>query len=155
MRSIRIFAKNMGDPYYEPTIVVHDNVHDNVHLLCYSGHIRHLSFTCPVNFGNRPANFNLPGHCGRTTENSYHKFCTMQIMEILQKKTKHYQHLICSLPACEPTRLITVSRLEAKQSSMLSLLITNSHVAYTFSGSNECLPSVLFIFNYMVVFFFM
>jgi len=23
--SIRIFAKNMGDPYYEPTIVVHDN----------------------------------------------------------------------------------------------------------------------------------
>jgi len=21
---IRIFAKNMGDPYYEPTIVVHD-----------------------------------------------------------------------------------------------------------------------------------
>ena len=25
MRSIRIFAKNMGDPYYEPTIVVHDS----------------------------------------------------------------------------------------------------------------------------------
>ena len=25
MRSIRIFAKNMGDPYYEPTIVVHDH----------------------------------------------------------------------------------------------------------------------------------
>ena len=24
MRFIRIFAKNMGDPYYEPTIVVHD-----------------------------------------------------------------------------------------------------------------------------------
>ena len=24
MCSIRIFAKNMGDPYYEPTIVVHD-----------------------------------------------------------------------------------------------------------------------------------
>ena len=24
MRSIRIFAKNMGDPYYEPTTVVHD-----------------------------------------------------------------------------------------------------------------------------------
>ena len=24
MRSIRIFAKNMGDPYYEPTIMVHD-----------------------------------------------------------------------------------------------------------------------------------
>ena len=24
MRSIRVFAKNMGDPYYEPTIVVHD-----------------------------------------------------------------------------------------------------------------------------------
>ena len=24
--SIRIFAKNIGDPYYEPTIVVHDNV---------------------------------------------------------------------------------------------------------------------------------
>jgi len=22
--SIRIFAKNMGNPYYEPTIVVHD-----------------------------------------------------------------------------------------------------------------------------------
>ena len=26
MRSIRVFAKNMGDPYYEPTIVVHDNI---------------------------------------------------------------------------------------------------------------------------------
>ena len=26
MCSIRIFAKNMGDPYYEPTIVVHDIV---------------------------------------------------------------------------------------------------------------------------------
>ena len=24
VRSIRVFAKNMGDPYYEPTIVVHD-----------------------------------------------------------------------------------------------------------------------------------
>jgi len=24
VRSIRIFAKNMGDPYYEPTIVAHD-----------------------------------------------------------------------------------------------------------------------------------
>ena len=24
MHSIRVFAKNMGDPYYEPTIVVHD-----------------------------------------------------------------------------------------------------------------------------------
>ena len=24
MRSIRVSAKNMGDPYYEPTIVVHD-----------------------------------------------------------------------------------------------------------------------------------
>ena len=24
MCSIRIFAENMGDPYYEPTIVVHD-----------------------------------------------------------------------------------------------------------------------------------
>jgi len=24
MRSIRIFAKNLGNPYYEPTIVVHD-----------------------------------------------------------------------------------------------------------------------------------
>ena len=27
MYSIRIFAKNMGDPYYEPTIVVHDNLY--------------------------------------------------------------------------------------------------------------------------------
>ena len=26
MRSIRIIAKNMGYPYYEPTIVVHDTV---------------------------------------------------------------------------------------------------------------------------------
>jgi len=24
MRSIRVFAKNLSDPYYEPTIVVHD-----------------------------------------------------------------------------------------------------------------------------------
>jgi len=23
--SIRVFAKNLGDPYYEPTIMVHDN----------------------------------------------------------------------------------------------------------------------------------
>ena len=29
MRSIRIFAKNMGNPYYEPTIVVHDNIKHN------------------------------------------------------------------------------------------------------------------------------
>ena len=27
MHSIRIFAKNMGDPYYEPTIMVRDLVH--------------------------------------------------------------------------------------------------------------------------------
>ena len=26
MRYIRIFAKNMGNPYYEPTIVLHDEV---------------------------------------------------------------------------------------------------------------------------------
>jgi len=26
MRSIRVFAKNLGDPYYEPTIVIHDNM---------------------------------------------------------------------------------------------------------------------------------
>jgi len=26
VRSIRVFAKNLGDPYYEPTIVVHDNL---------------------------------------------------------------------------------------------------------------------------------
>jgi len=25
--SIRVFAKNLGNPYYEPTIVVHDNEH--------------------------------------------------------------------------------------------------------------------------------
>ena len=31
MRSIRIFAKNMGDPYYEPTIVVHDEHNIVVH----------------------------------------------------------------------------------------------------------------------------
>ena len=24
MRSIRVFAKTMGDPYYEPTAMVHD-----------------------------------------------------------------------------------------------------------------------------------
>jgi len=24
VRSIRVFAKNLGDPYYEATIVVHD-----------------------------------------------------------------------------------------------------------------------------------
>ena len=29
MCSIRIFAKNMGDPHYEPTIVVHDNGDDD------------------------------------------------------------------------------------------------------------------------------
>jgi len=26
VHSIRVFAKNMGDPYYGPTIVVHDYV---------------------------------------------------------------------------------------------------------------------------------
>ena len=31
--------------------------------------------SCPVNFGNCPADFGLSGHCGRTTENSYHKLC--------------------------------------------------------------------------------
>ena len=31
MCSIRIFAKNMGDPYYEPSIVVHDYI-DNTSL---------------------------------------------------------------------------------------------------------------------------
>jgi len=33
--SIRIFAKNIGDPYYEPTIVVHDKRHTTqaLHLL--------------------------------------------------------------------------------------------------------------------------
>ena len=30
MRSIRVFAKNMGDPYYEPTIVVHDIMNNNM-----------------------------------------------------------------------------------------------------------------------------
>jgi len=29
MRSIRVFTKNLGDPYYEPTIVVHDSVIKN------------------------------------------------------------------------------------------------------------------------------
>ena len=37
MRSIRIFAKNMGDPYYEPTTVVHDR--------------SALSFTVEINSG--------------------------------------------------------------------------------------------------------
>ena len=31
MRSIRVFVNNMGDPYYEPTIVVHDS--DIVHIM--------------------------------------------------------------------------------------------------------------------------
>jgi len=30
VRSIRVFAKNLGDPYYEPTIVVHDSTVWNV-----------------------------------------------------------------------------------------------------------------------------
>jgi len=29
VRSIRVFAKNMGDPYYEPTIVVHGNCYNS------------------------------------------------------------------------------------------------------------------------------
>ena len=28
--SIGVFAKNMGDPYYEPTIVVHDTTKINI-----------------------------------------------------------------------------------------------------------------------------
>ena len=31
MRSIKSFAKNMGDPYYEPTTVVHDEPTTVVH----------------------------------------------------------------------------------------------------------------------------
>ena len=49
--------------------------HYNVHLLCYSGHIGHSSSMCSINFGNCPANFGLPEHCGRATENSYRKLC--------------------------------------------------------------------------------
>jgi len=31
--SIRVFAKNQGNPYYEPTIVVHDDDHPkDVHI---------------------------------------------------------------------------------------------------------------------------
>ena len=26
VRSIRVFAKNMGEPYYEPTIMIHDSL---------------------------------------------------------------------------------------------------------------------------------
>ena len=33
MRSIRVFAKNMGNPYYEPTIVVHDK--SNICLISF------------------------------------------------------------------------------------------------------------------------
>ena len=33
MHSIRIFAKNMGDPYYEPTIVVHDDIISTTFLI--------------------------------------------------------------------------------------------------------------------------
>ena len=34
MCSIRVFAKNMGDPYYEPTIVVHDMWFKYIIQLC-------------------------------------------------------------------------------------------------------------------------
>ena len=30
MCSVRVCTKNMGDPYYEPTIVVHDAVKHNI-----------------------------------------------------------------------------------------------------------------------------
>ena len=50
MRSIRIFAKNMGDPYYEPTIMVHDTLvcsdntlHKDLHAYCYSDCFHHNS----------------------------------------------------------------------------------------------------------------
>jgi len=32
---IRIFAKNMGDPYYEPTIMVHDKVASHSQTLLF------------------------------------------------------------------------------------------------------------------------
>ena len=42
VRSIRVFAKNMGDPYYEPTIVVHDirisETSDKQQILSHVGH---------------------------------------------------------------------------------------------------------------------
>jgi len=39
VRSIRVFAKNLGDPYYEPTIVVHDNFNAvTVKDFCYIAH---------------------------------------------------------------------------------------------------------------------
>ena len=45
MRSIRIFAKNMGDPYYELTIVVHDICTEIcIHLLVVSYCFAHLLF---------------------------------------------------------------------------------------------------------------
>ena len=37
VRSIRIFAKNMGDPYYEPTTVVHERVAVEPPLLLLNG----------------------------------------------------------------------------------------------------------------------
>ena len=40
--SIGVFAKNMGDPYYEPTIVVHDTTKINI-LKVYSHILRHPS----------------------------------------------------------------------------------------------------------------
>ena len=44
MRSIRIFAKNMGDPYYEPTIVVHDTLDTTIlyDVICVQYHCNHV-----------------------------------------------------------------------------------------------------------------
>jgi len=56
VRSIRVFAKNLGDPYYEPTIVVHDAkkvLHEDVDSTCHLCHhcdetLDHLLSSCEV-----------------------------------------------------------------------------------------------------------
>ena len=34
--SIRVFAKNMGDSYYEPTIMVHAKFNKKIEIFCIS-----------------------------------------------------------------------------------------------------------------------
>ena len=58
MCSIRIFAKNIGDPYYEPTIVVHDTLRlimniDIIYCIALKSNVlaKCLAFTtCDANF---------------------------------------------------------------------------------------------------------
>jgi len=54
VRSIRVFAKNLGDPYYEPTIVVHDSSDFGYKSFLHSLKISHKVTFMSVSFNDDP-----------------------------------------------------------------------------------------------------